>query len=164
MNGWPRIGDKESLMTKTTNRDIVTRWMTALANGDQETFWAIQAEDVVYNISGHSVISGQVRGRQKMMEEIVPHVFGGLDLDRSRFASKWKIMADDGVRVVTIMEADCHASNGVQYDQRYLHIFGFRGGQIAEVWEFFDTDLANRALFTPENAVPRAEGVGGFEF
>lgn len=151
-------------MQEPTNSSLVTRWMTALETGDQETFWAIHAEDVVYNISGHSVISGQVRGRQKMMEEIVPYVFGGLDLERSRFASKWKIMADDGTRVVTIMEADGHASNGVQYDQRYLHIFGFRGGQIAEVWEFFDTDLANRALFTPENAVPRAEGVGGFEF
>lgn len=148
----------------TTNRTIVEQWMTALATGDQETFWEIHAEDVVYNISGHSVISGQVRGRKAMMDEIVPHVFNALDLERSRFASKWKIMCDDGNRVVTIMEADCHALNGVQYDQRYLHIFGVRDGLIAEVWEFFDTDLANRALFTPENNVPRAAGIGAFDF
>lgn len=151
-------------MGNSANRDIVEQWMTSLATGDQETFWQIHAEDVVYNISGHSVISGQVRGRKQMMEDIVPHVFKALDLERSRFAVKWKIMADDGTRVVTIMEADCHATNGVQYDQRYLHIFGFRDGMISEVWEFFDTDLANRALFTPEQAVPRADGIGEFEF
>lgn len=151
-------------MQANANRKIVESWMTSLATGDQEVFWQIHAEDVVYNISGHSVISGQVRGRKAMMEEIVPHVFKALDLERSRFADKWKVMCDDGTRIVTIMEADCQGSNGVQYDQRYLHIFGFRGGQISEVWEFFDTDLANRALFTPEHAVPRADGIGEFEF
>lgn len=151
-------------MLSNTNRMTVESWMTSLATGDQEAFWQIHAEDVVYNISGHSVISGQVRGRKAMMEEIVPHVFKALDLERSRFATKWKVMCDDGTRIVTIMEADCQGLNGVQYDQRYLHIFGFRGGQISEVWEFFDTDLANRALFTPEHAVPRAEGIGEFDF
>jgi uncharacterized protein len=151
-------------MTTNTNRAIVKSWMNCLATGDQETFWQIHAEDVVYNISGHSVISGQVRGRAKMMMEIVPYVFSGLDPERSRFATKWNVMCDDGTRIVTIMEADCHATNGVQYDQRYLHIFGFRDDQIAEVWEFFDTDLANRALFTPEHGVPRAAGIGPFDF
>lgn len=151
-------------MQKTSNRSIVESWMNALATGDQETFWQIHAEDVIYNISGHSVISGQVRGRAQMMTDIVPYVFNGLDLERSHFATKWKIMCDDGTKVVTIMEADCHATNGVQYDQRYLHIFGFRDGQISEVWEFFDTDLANRALFTPEHNVPRANGIGAFDF
>ncbi len=151
-------------MQSNPNLKIVESWMTSLAAGDQETFWQIHAEDVVYNISGHSVISGQVQGRKAMMEEIVPHVFKALNLERSRFATKWKVMCDDGTRIVTIMEADCQGLNGVQYDQRYLHIFGFRGGQISEVWEFFDTDLANRALFTPEHAVPRAEGIGEFDF
>jgi uncharacterized protein len=151
-------------MQGNENRKLVENWMNSLATGDQETFWQLHAEDVVYNISGHSVISGQVRGRQQMMEEIVPHVFAALDPERSRFAKKWKIMCDDGTRIVTIMEADCHGLNGVQYDQRYLHIFGFREGQISEVWEFFDTELANRALFTPEHAVPRAPGIGAFDF
>jgi ketosteroid isomerase-like protein len=151
-------------MQSKTNLQIVESWMSSLATGDQETFWQIHADDVIYNISGHSVISGQVRGREKMMEDIVPHVFSGLNLERSRFATKWKVMCDDGSRIVTIMEADCHGVNGVQYDQRYLHIFGFCGGQISEVWEFFDTDLANRVLFTPEHAVPRAEGIGDFDF
>jgi ketosteroid isomerase-like protein len=151
-------------MKPGTNLEIVQSWMNSLATGDQETFWRIHAEDVVYNISGHSVISGQVRGRKAMMEEIVPHVFKALDLEKSRFATKWKVMCDDGNRIVTIMEADCQGLNGVPYDQRYLHIFGFRGDQICEVWEFFDTDLANRALFTPEHGVPRAAGIGEFDF
>jgi uncharacterized protein len=151
-------------MQSNSNRALVERWMTSLATGDQDTFWQIHAEDVVYNISGHSVISGQVRSRRQMMEEIVPHVFKALDPERSRFATKWKIMCDDGTRIVTIMEADCVGLNDLPYDQRYVHIFEFKGGKVSEVWEFFDTDLANRVLFTPELAVPRAEGIGEFDF
>jgi uncharacterized protein len=146
------------------NRNIVENWMLALTTGDQELFWGVHADNVVYNMSGHTVISGQMRGKKGMMEEIVPYVFGGLDMDKANFASKWKIMCDDGTRIVTIMEADCHGSNGVRYDQRYVHIFGFRGGQISEVWEFFDTELANRALFTPEQGVPRSEALTDFDF
>jgi uncharacterized protein len=151
-------------MVANQNRAIVENWMNALITGDQALFWGVHAEDVVYNMSGHTVISGQMQGKKGMMEEIVPYVFGGLAMESARFASKWKIMCDDGNRIVTIMEADCHGSNGVRYDQRYLHIFGFRSGQIAEVWEFFDTDLANRALFTPEHGVPRSAALTDFDF
>jgi hypothetical protein len=146
------------------NRAIVEQWMNCLATGNHELFWQIHAKNVIYNISGHTVISGRIQGRERMKNEIAAYVFGGLDLARSRFATKWKIMCADEDRVVAMMEADCYASNGVQYDQRYLHIFAFRDNQISEVWEFFDTDLANRALFTPEHAVPRSTAHTAFDF
>jgi hypothetical protein len=79
---------------------IVENWMHALATGDQDLFWRVHADDVVYNMSGHTIISGQMRGKKGMMEEIVPHVFGGLAMDGARFASKWKIMCDDGTRAM----------------------------------------------------------------
>ena len=45
------------------NEAVVLEWYDALATLNVEKFWALQSPDVVYNISGHTPISGQVRGR-----------------------------------------------------------------------------------------------------
>lgn len=128
-----------------TNRDIVDRYYDALARLDVAAFEALHHPDVVYNVSGHTIISGRYEGFAAL-KTILPLIFGALDFDHFQFARKWRIMTDGGDSITAIMEADGTAQNGQRYDQRYLHIFGFRDGKIGSVHEFFDTQLANDAL------------------
>jgi ketosteroid isomerase-like protein len=143
-------------MTREACVQLVASFYLALAKLDTDLFWSVQATDVIYNISGHSPISGRIQGRDAIVADILPAVFGGLDLATFRFATRWKIICQDDHRIVCVMEADGHGRNGVRYDQRYVHVFGFRDGLISELWEFFDTALADAVLFTPQAAVPRS--------
>ena len=140
------------------NVALVERWYGALAEGDLETFNAVHHEDCVYNISGHTPISGQVHGMANLTTHVTPLVFGALDMDNYRFCTRHQIMCADDTRVVGIMESDGPGLNGVRYDQRYLHIFQCVGGHITQVWEFFDTALANAVMFyDPDLVVPGVE-------
>ncbi len=128
-----------------TNREIVDAYYSALAALNVEAFEALHQPDVVYNVSGHTIISGRYEGFAAL-KAILPLIFDALDFEKFGFAKKWKIMGDDGNTVTAIMEADGIATNGKRYDQRYVHIFTFRDNKIATVHEFFDTQLANEAL------------------
>ncbi|MHA7835156.1 MAG: nuclear transport factor 2 family protein [Algiphilus sp.] len=140
------------------HRNRVADFYGALADMDIRRFWSCQSQDVIYNISGHTPISGRVAGRAAMEANILPAVFEGLDLERFRFTRRWSVVCESEHRIVAVMEADGTAKNGVRYDQRYVHIFDFAEGLIVEVWEFFDTALAEAALFAPPfDRQPRAE-------
>ena len=115
-----------------TNEELVTAFYESLKSGDVDTFFGIQSDDVVYNISGHSPISGCFRGKQRMINDVLPLVFPKIDADRFEFSRKWKIICADDTTAVCIMEADGTATNGERYDQRYVHIFRFDGGRIVE--------------------------------
>jgi ketosteroid isomerase-like protein len=127
--------------------DLVCAFYRALATGDLPLFLSIQTDDVVYNISGHSPISGQVVGKRALVEDILPQIFPGLQMDTFQFSKKWKVMCADERRVVCFMEADGLGTNGKRYDQRYVQVFEFRDDKISGVWEFFDTALADAVLF-----------------
>lgn len=140
------------------HRQRVRDFYQALAEWDVARVWSRQSVDVVYNISGHTPISGRVHGRAAMEAEILPPVFEALEASRFQFAKQWSVVCESDDRIVAMMEADGPAKNGVRYDQRYLHIFDFRDGVIVEVWEFFDTALAEAALFAPPfDRRPRAD-------
>lgn len=135
-----------------SHAEIVSDWYRALQSVDLEAFSKLHASDCIYNVSGHTPISGRC-DLQQLSTEVLPQVFGRLDLTQFRIGLNWKIVCQDDQRVVGIMEADGPGTNGVRYDQRYCHIFEVRDGLIREVWEFFDTQLASSVLFyDPENS------------
>ena len=143
---------------------LVTDFYKALSTLDTDLFWSLLTDDVTLNISGHTPISGQVRGKKALAEEILPLVFAALKLDTFQFAKKWKVVCADENRIVCIMESDGYGVNGCRYDQRYVHIFAFRDGKISETFEFFDTALANEVMFTPEANIQKPKCLGNFEF
>jgi uncharacterized protein len=128
-----------------TSREIVDAYYGALAAMDVEAFEALHHPDVVYNVSGQTIISGRYESFAAL-RAILPAIFDALDFEDFQFAVKWKIMNESADGATAIMEARGKAKNGQRYDQRYAHIFSFRDGKIATVHEFFDTQLANDAL------------------
>lgn len=141
---------------------IVEDWYRALQSVDLEGFTKLHASDCMYNISGHTPISGRCDFAQ-LQAEILPQVFGRLDLTQFRFTN-WKIMCQDEQRVVGFLDAEGPGTNGERYDQRYVHVFEVRDGLIRQVWEFFDTQLAAKVLFyDPENS-PTNGRLASFEY
>ncbi|QTD55364.1 nuclear transport factor 2 family protein [Parasphingorhabdus cellanae] len=117
----------------------------ALARLDVDAFEALHHPDVVYNVSGNTIISGRYNSFAAL-KTILPLIFEALDFERFQFAKNWKIMTEGHDSITAIMEAEGVARNGKRYDQRYAHIFAFRDGKITSVHEFFDTQLANESL------------------
>lgn len=128
-----------------TNAAIVDAYYQALAALDVEAFEALHHPDVVYNVSGNTIISGRYDSFEAL-KSVLPLIFDALDFKQFQFAKNWKIMNDGPDGVTAIMEANGVTKNGKRYDQRYAHIFSFRDGKIASVYEFFDTQLANESL------------------
>jgi len=144
-----------------SNREIIDAYYTALSVMDVDGFEALHHPDVVYNVSGNTIISGRYDSFAAL-KQVLPAIFEALDFDQFQFAAKWRMMNDGPDGATAIMEANGVARNGQRYDQRYVHIFSFREGKIASVHEFFDTQLANDALGF--SAKPRFETDGPFEF
>ncbi|MEM8918407.1 MAG: nuclear transport factor 2 family protein [Pseudomonadota bacterium] len=141
----------------SANRDIVDAFYTALAELDLERFEALHQPDVVYNVSGNTIISGRY-DNFAALKAALPLIFDALDFAHFRFASKWQVMNEGPDGITAIMEADGVAKNGQRYDQRYVHIFTFRDGKIASVHEFFDTQLANDSLEFGKQEPVRTDG------
>ncbi len=133
----------------------------ALARLDVDAFEALHNPDVVYNVSGNTIISGRYESFDAL-KIILPLIFEALDFEQFQFAQKWKIMNDGPDGATAIMEAKGLAKNGKRYDQRYAHIFTFREGKIATVHEFFDTQLANESLDFSKK--PNCKTDGDFTF
>lgn len=129
----------------TSNRAIVTAYYEALARLDVTAFEALHHADVVYNVSGNTIISGRYDSFAAL-KKILPLIFEALDFKQFQFAKNWKIMTEGDNSITAVMEAQGMAKNGRRYDQRYAHIFSFHDGKIASVHEFFDTQLANESL------------------
>jgi ketosteroid isomerase-like protein len=150
-------------MNREDNIALVEQWYDALQAGAVDAFVSLHHGECVYNISGHTPISGQIDGMNALTEHVLPLVFGALDMSKFRFCTRRSIMCADSERVVGVMEADGPGNNGVRYDQRYVHIFSIADERIASVWEFFDTALANAVMFPdPDQLVPGVER-GGFD-
>lgn len=128
---------------------------------DIDGFEALHHPDVVYNVSGNTIISGRYESFAAL-KQVLPTVFEPLDFEKFRFAVKWRVMNDGPDGATAIMEASGMTRSGRRYDQRYAHIFSFREGKIASVHEFFDTALANDALGFTEK--PRFATDGPFQF
>jgi len=155
---------KEQASQVEQNKQLVGAWYAALAAMDVAGFLAVQTDDVAYNVSGRTPVSGHFQGKKTLTEDILPLVFNALQTKTFQFSKRWKIMCADESRVAAIMEAEGLASNGLRYDQRYCQIFGFRDGKISEVWEFFDTALAAVALFGNELVKPEPDPGAPFRF
>ena len=151
-------------MTTANNKDLVKQFYDALATSDVDAFLAIQHDDVAYNVHGRTPVSGCFTGKAFVVETVMPQVFDNLQMETFNFSKKWKIMCADENSVVAFMEADGLAKNGERYNQFYCHLFEFRAYKIAAVWEFFDSVLAQRALFNNPLTKDEPNPVSPFDF
>jgi ketosteroid isomerase-like protein len=128
-------------------RDVVDRWYRSLGAVDLDAFTRLHSDDVVYNIVGGTEISGRWSGKEVMFAEVIPKVFAALDPNQVAMVKPYRIFAVDGPRVAGLMTGGGKTVGGHDYIQTYCHLFQVVNGEIVEIWEFFDTELAQVRLF-----------------
>ena len=144
-------------MSREQNIELLNRYFTAMSAGDWETVEAMYHDDVVIHMAGTTPASGRLEGKAAVIDDLIAkQVHAALDSDRMRFAKRWKIMCADDERVVAIMEGGGPTLTGDVYDQVYCEIFRFCDGKVIEMHAFFDTALAERALFNNPLEQPRS--------
>ena len=88
-----------------SHRDIIDAYYTALSKMDVAGFEALHHPDVVYNVSGNTIISGRYDSFAAL-KAVLPAIFESLDFERFRFAAKWKVMNEGPDGATAIMEAE----------------------------------------------------------
>ncbi len=153
-------------MRREENIQIMEAYYQTLADSDFEAFADLFSEDVLYNVSGTTEISGQWVGKKVLFEVLNPYVFKFIDAERSKMSTKRKIMCADDNCVVSINEAEGISTDGNNYPQRYCVVLTIKKNLISEVHEFFDTALAETALFgaTIKKSKKKSEAMSDFNF
>ena len=142
------------------NRDILKSFYACISGGDAAGLEKLVDENfelIVPNAGG--VLSGRYIGKARFMADIIGTVFGCVNPEDIVFCKNVEIMCAEGDKVVAIAQNDGIALSGKNYNQVYAHIATVRDGKITKLIEFFDTNLANRALWKPDmNDVTPDEG------
>ena len=134
----------------------------ALSEGDVETWVAMHTQDVALNVNGSTAVSGRTEGAQNVLENLLPILFSRVQ-PGSKIGVNWKLMCADEKRAVVIFEGEAKNLDGEQYNNRYCQILEFNEeGLIKELWEFFDTALADNIVFKDNPSAPA--GTGTFKY
>ncbi|MCP2335437.1 nuclear transport factor 2 family protein [Actinomadura rupiterrae] len=126
-------------------KEIVVRYVEAVAAGDLATITDSFAEDATWTYPGDTPISGTWKGRDAIINDFL----GGVTADA--FAAPPTIVLTgviaDGDQVVAEWTAQGDTVRGDRYDNRCLGVYTVRDGKIAAVREYCDTAHAARVLF-----------------
>jgi ketosteroid isomerase-like protein len=140
-------------MTSVTdsNRSIITAIMEALARGERQPFGDAMADDFTWHMIGSTPWSGTFAGKADVRERILRPLF-------TQFATQYtntpKRILADGDFVVVECNGHVITKTGKPYCNTYCYVIRMRDGKMAELTEYFDTELVSTALEPPAWAQP----------
>ncbi|MFC9327571.1 nuclear transport factor 2 family protein [Kitasatospora sp. NPDC057015] len=149
----PRTGDPEATRPEVTDptaavdpREVVVRYVTAVAEGDLDTIRASFAEDVTWTYPGDLPLTGVYRGRDTVVDEFLGGA-GVLFAPGGAPAVTLTGVIADGCRVVAEWTSRGLSATGRVYDNACLGVFTVRDGVITSVREYTDTQHVQWSLF-----------------
>lgn len=132
--------------TTQRNKQLMQAIFAELAQGNGKPFVAAMADDFSWIIPGRSTWSRTWRGKQAVIDELMRPLF-------ARFASTYtneatRFIAEDDL-VVVECRGKVTTKSGKPYDNHYCYVCRLAGGQLRELTEYMDTELATTALGAP---------------
>jgi len=132
--------------TTQRNKQLMRSIFAELAKGNGKPFVAAMADDFSWIIPGDSTWSRTWRGKQAVMDELMRPLF-------ARFANTYtneaiRFIAEDDV-VVVECRGKVMTKSGKPYDNHYCYVCRLADGQLRELTEYMDTELAASALGAP---------------
>ena len=127
------------------NKQVVRSFYDAAARGDMDACFALLTDDVKWTNIGTTRFSGTYAGKQALIEQLLGPLFAQLKAGISTTIENLTAEADIVVAQTT-GAAETH--EGVPYNNSYCQVIRIRGGKIAEVKEYFDTELTS-SVFGP---------------
>ena len=124
-------------------KQIVQAFYEASNRGDMEGCLALLADDVKWTNIGSTRYSGSYIGKADLVAMLLGPVFGQL---KAGIRATIDNVIAEGDFVVVQLRGEAETKNGRPYNNTYCHVFRVRDGQIREVTEYFDTELASTVL------------------
>lgn len=132
--------------TTQRNKQLLQAIFTELAQGNGRPFRDAMADDFCWKIAGQGAWSREWRGKQAVLQDLLKPLY-------ERFETTYTNQADDfiaeGDKVVVQCRGNVMTKSGQRYDNHYCMVFRVEGGQLRELVEYMDTELAARVLGVP---------------
>ena len=129
-----------------SNKQLMQAIFAALAQGNGKPFRDAMAEDFSWAIAGQSAWSREWRGKQTVLDELLRPLY-------ARFATTYTSEAQrfiaEGDHVVVQCRGQVTTKSGQPYNNHYCFVCRLEGGQLRELTEYMDTELATQALGAP---------------
>jgi uncharacterized protein len=133
------------MQTTTESREVVERYLAAVAAGDAEGVRASFADDATWELGGELPISGVWRGRGPIVDEFL--VTAMAYYEPGSVSIEVTGVVADGDRVVVEWTSRARTRAGRPYENRCIGVFTVRDGRIQGVREYMDTLYAQRPAF-----------------
>jgi uncharacterized protein len=132
--------------TSQQNKQLMQAIFAELARGNGKPFTAAMADDFSWIIPGHSTWSRTWRGKRAVLDDLMRPLF-------ARFATTYvneavRFIAEDDI-VVVECRGKVMTKTGKPYDNHYCYVCRLADGQLRELTEYMDTELATAALGAP---------------
>ena len=124
-------------------REVIESAVRAWADGDDNAFWRLLADDVQYSVIGTTPVSGEYDGRRAFFDGAL-RPMGALLSVGSR-PLEYDIVSD-GSRVVLMWRGEGVMNNGAPYHQSYCWVLDVHDGLVRRIKAYLDTELVT-ALF-----------------
>jgi ketosteroid isomerase-like protein len=122
------------------NKQVVLDFYDAAARGDMNGCFALLADDVTWTNIGTTKFSGTYSGKKVLLEQLLGPLFGQLKAGISTTVERLTAEADVVVAQTT-GTAETH--DGIPYNNSNCQVMRIWEGKIAEVKEYFDTQLTS---------------------
>lgn len=120
------------------NKQIIKEFYEAGDRGDMDACFALLADDIIWTNIGSTKYSGKYVGKQALVEQLLGPLFGQL---KAGISSSIENMIAEGDFVVAQTTGTAETKDGKPYNNSYCQVIRIREGKIAEVKEYFDTEL-----------------------
>ena len=127
-------------MSNSDNKRIVRDFYSSGASGDMDACFALLADDIQWTNIGSTRFSGTFSGKQALMEQLLGPLFGQL---KAGISSSIENLIAEGDIVVAQTTGTAETKDGTPYNNSYCQVMRIRDGKIAEVKEYFDTELTS---------------------
>jgi uncharacterized protein len=121
-----------------SNKQIVLNGYAALKAGDVASYFDSMTDDVTITYFGSHLFTGTYRGKADIMANYVPLLLARLD-------GPIKITVTnaiaEGDQVFVEAQGESRTKDGLSYNNLYGIILELRGGKIAAIREYMDTEL-----------------------
>jgi uncharacterized protein len=130
-------------MNVAERKQLIQAFFEAGNAGDLDRCLALLADDIRWVNIGSTRYSGTYAGKEQLVSGLLGPVFGRL---KAGIASTIRTIIAENEFVVVESRGAAETKDGQPYNNSYCHVFRFRGAEIAEVTEYFDTALTNAVL------------------
>ena len=131
------------------NKRLVRLFYEAGNRGDFDTCFNLIADDIRWTNIGSTRFSGTYHGKKELMEKLLGPLFSRL---KSGINSTIERLFADGDFVIALTSGSAETTDGRPYNNQYCQVMRIDGGKIAEVTEYFDTELTSSIFGDDRNA------------